>query len=341
MSTADAAGGAAPGAERAGLSERTGQLPAIGFQVWGQHTDWPSLEATARRIDALDFASLWSNDHFFPAAGAAATAEDAPPGPFLEGWITLAGFALVASRVRLGVLVSGAGYRNVGLLVKQATAVDHLAGGRVSLGLGAGWHPRDHAAFGFGLPPIAERLDRLEAQAAAARALLDGETVTVDGPHVRLDRAVNLPAPVSTRMPLMIGGSGERRTLRIVARHADAWNGEGDVATWSRRNRILDEHCAAVGRDPRTIRRTVGLPPASIRATRARAIDALVDRFVHNGLGREEARETAVASPLVGTTGEVARALASYRAAGAQEVLIDWPAPFDDATLEALAGLRG
>lgn len=318
----------------------TATLPDIGFQVWGQHTDWPSLAGVARRIDELGFSSLWSNDHFFPAAGAAAIGEDAPPGPFLEGWITLAGFAMVTSRVRLGVLVSGAGYRNVGLLVKQATAVDHLSNGRVSLGLGAGWHPRDHAAFGFTLPPIGERLDRLEAQAAAARALLDGETVTVDGPHVRLDRAVNLPPPVSVRMPLMIGGSGEKRTLRIVARHADAWNGEGDAETWARRNRILDEHCATVGRDPATIRRTAGLAPASIRASRGEAITALAERLAHNGLAPAEARETAAGSPLVGTEADVAEALAAYRAAGAQEVLVDLPAPFDEATLEALAGLR-
>src|SRR5512135_3795833 len=167
-------------------------MPAIGLQVWGQFTDWPSLAHTARRIDSLGFASLWSNDHFFPAAGGVYQAEDAPPGPFLEGWITLAGFAMVTSRVALGVLVSGAGYRSIGLVVKQATAVDHLAGGRVTLGLGAGWHPQDHAAFGFGLLPIGDRLDRLEEQAAAARALLDGETVTATGRHVLLDRAVNL-----------------------------------------------------------------------------------------------------------------------------------------------------
>lgn len=319
----------------------TRALPSIGFQVWGQHTDWPSLAAVARRVDDLGFASLWSNDHFLPAAGATATAEDAPPGPFLEGWITLAGFALVTSRVALGVLVSGAAYRNVGVLVKQATAVDHLANGRVSLGLGAGWHPRDHAAFGIPLLPIGQRLDRLEAQAAAARALLDGETVTVDGPHVRLDRAVNLPPPIATRMPLMIGGSGEKRTLRIVAQFADAWNGEGDTATWARRNGILDEHCAAVGRDPGAIRRTAGLPPASIRATREAAVDALADRLVHNGFPRAEASATAGSSSLVGTPGRVAEALAAYRSAGAEEVIIDWPAPFDDATLDGLAALGG
>ncbi len=311
----------------------------IGFQVWGQHVGWPALAATARRIDELGFASLWTNDHFFPAAGAAAAEPGAPPGPFLEGWITLAGFAMVTSGIPLGVLVSGAGYRNVGLLVKQATAVDHLSGGRVTLGLGAGWHLRDHAAFGFDLLPVPERLDRLEAQAAAARALLDGATVTVFGPHVRLDRAVNLPAPVRPRMPLMIGGGGERRTLRIVASHADAWNGEGDPATWAHKSAVLDEHCAVVGRDPAAIRRTVGLPPASIRRSHGEAVGALAERLVHNGLSPDEARAAAAASPLAGTADEVEASLRAFAQAGAGEAIIDWPAPFDDQTLDALAAI--
>ncbi len=309
----------------------------VGFQVWGQHATWPELAATAVRIEALAFDSLWTNDHFFAAAGEAATRQDAPPGPFLEGWITLAGFALVTSRIALGVLVSAAGYRNVGLTVKQATAVDHLSNGRMTLGLGAGWHPRDHAAFGFELLPIGDRISRLDAQAAAARALLHGESVSAAGPYVTLDRAVNLPAPVRGRMPLLIGGSGERRTLRIVARHADAWNGEGDVETWARRNRILDEHCAAIGRDPATIERTVGLPPASIRETRAAAVAALAARLEHNRMAPDEAHETAAASPLAGTRAEVVDALAAYAAAGAAEAIIDWPPPFDDQTLEQLA----
>ncbi|MFN8630282.1 MAG: LLM class flavin-dependent oxidoreductase [Chloroflexota bacterium] len=318
----------------------TPSLPAIGFQVWGQYTDWPALAHTVRRIDDLGFSSVWANDHLFPAAGARFQAPDAPPGPFLEGWITLAGFALATMHVQVGVLVSAAGYRNIGIAVKQATAVDHLSGGRAQLGLGAGWHVRDHAAFGFGLPPIGQRLDRLEEQAAAARALLDGETVTVAGEHVRLDAAVNLPAPVRERMPLLIGGSGEKRTLRIVARYADAWNGEGDPDAWARRNRILDEHCAAVGRDPGEIRRTVGLPPVSIRSTHDEAVASLAAQFRANGIDAGEARELAAASPLVGTPSAVADALAAYADAGAAEVLIDWPAPFDDATLDALAELR-
>jgi alkanesulfonate monooxygenase SsuD/methylene tetrahydromethanopterin reductase-like flavin-dependent oxidoreductase (luciferase family) len=163
--------------------------------------------------------------------------------------------------------------------------------------------------------------------------------VTVSGTHVRLERAVNLPAPIQRRMPILIGGSGERRTLRIVARYADAWNGEGDVATWTHRNRVLDEHCAAVGRDPGAIRRTVGMPPASVRESRDAAVAALVDRLRHNGLTADEALAVAIASPLVGTPGEVAVTARAYAAAGAAEMLIDWPAPFDPETLVHLAAV--
>lgn len=317
----------------------TGPLPAIGFQVWGQFTDWPQIAATALRMEDVGFASVYANDHLYPAAGARYQRPDAPPGPFLEGWITAAGIAAITHRVEVGVLVSSAAYRNVGLLVKQATALDHLSGGRAVLGLGAGWHVRDHEAFGFTLRPIGERLDQLEEQAAAARAMLGGETVSVHGRHVRLDRAVNLPPPLRPRLPLLLGGSGEKRTLRIVARCADIWNGEGDLATWTHRNAVLDGHCAAVGRDPAEIRRTVGLPPASVRPSREAAVAALADRLRANGLDADEARTDAEASPMAGTLDEVAGHLRAYAAAGAAEVLIDWPAPFDDQTLAALASL--
>ena len=173
----------------------------------------------------------------------------------------------------------------------------------------------------------------------AARALLAGETVTVDGPHVRLDRAVNLPPPLRDRIPLLIGGSGEKRTLRIVAQHADRWNGEGDPETWARRNATLDRHCAVVGRDPNEIRRTVGLPPASIRPTREAAVAALADRLQANGLDAAEARRAAESSPVAGTPEAVRVALRAYAEAGAGEALVDWPAPFDERTLTALADI--
>lgn len=256
-------------------------------------------------------------------------------GPFLEGWMTAAGMAMVTDRVSVGVLVSGAAYREAGLLVKMATALDHLCGGRAVLGLGAGWHTRDHAAFGFSLPPVRERLDRLDEQAAAIRALLDGGTCSVHGAWVTMDAAVNDPPPIGP-LPLMIGGSGERRTLRIVARDADAWNGEGDPGTWARRSAVLDRHCAELGRDPGAIRRTAGIPPVHIRATAGEARRSLAAVLGRNGLPPGEALATAEADPFAGTMGGILRSLEAYAAAGAHEVIADWPAPFDDETLERL-----
>jgi alkanesulfonate monooxygenase SsuD/methylene tetrahydromethanopterin reductase-like flavin-dependent oxidoreductase (luciferase family) len=312
----------------------------LGFQVWGQAVSWPELAATARDIERLGFDSLWSNDHFLPAAGPDAKAPDAPDGAFLEGWMTLAGFAAETRTIPLGVLVSGAGYRNLGLLLKQATALDHVSGGRVTLGLGAGWHEREHRAFGFEYPSIGERITRLDEQATAIRGLLDGQTVTVNGRYVHMDRARNLPPPLQARMPLLIGGSGERRTLRIVARVADVWNGEGDPATYARRNAILDEHCAAIGRSPGDIRRTVGAAPIRIRDSREAAVANLAEALVANGLTPADARAAAEDSPLVGDERQVAASLAAYATAGADEVIADWPAPFDLETLERLASLR-
>jgi alkanesulfonate monooxygenase SsuD/methylene tetrahydromethanopterin reductase-like flavin-dependent oxidoreductase (luciferase family) len=315
-------------------------LPRIGFQVWGQFTDWPAMEATVRDIERAGFDSVWSNDHFFPAAGPGAATPEGLAGPFLEGWMTAAGFAMVTSRVVVGVLVSGAGYRNPALVVKMATALDHLSRGRAVLGIGAGWHRRDHEAFGFELPPIRGRLDRLDEQSSAIRGLLDGREVTSSGSWVMLDRARNDPPPVGP-LRLMIGGSGERRTLRIVARDADVWNGEGDPDTWSGRNGILDAHCTEIGRDPAAIRRTVGLPPLHLRATREEAKASLAEVMERNGLTPEEARAFAAADPLADSPAAVAAILATYRRAGADEAIIDWPAPFDAVSLDLLRAILG
>lgn len=317
------------------------RLPAVGFQVWGQFADWPAMAATARRIDELGFASLWANDHFFPPAGRQAGTADGLAGPYLEGWMTAAGFATITRRIPVGVLVSGAGYREAGLLIKMGTALDHLSGGRALLGLGAGWHVRDHSAFGFPLPPIKERLDRLDEQSAAIRALLDGNVVTTTGTWVSMDRAVNDPPPVGS-LPLMIGGSGEKRTLRIVARDADVWNGEGDTETYAHRSSVLDGHCASIGRDPASIRRTAGIPPIHIRRTTDEARRSLARVLAHHHrLPVDEAEAIAHGDPVAGDLDTVLTALAAYADVGADEVIAEWPAPFDDETLERLtAGLK-
>jgi alkanesulfonate monooxygenase SsuD/methylene tetrahydromethanopterin reductase-like flavin-dependent oxidoreductase (luciferase family) len=309
----------------------------LGFQVWSQFTSWDELMAAGRAIDERGFESLFSNDHFLPPVGPAVKSGGRVDGPVLEGWMVLGGWAAVTKQVRLGCLVSGAGYRNPGLLVKMATALDHASGGRAVLGLGAGWYEAEHRAFGFDYPSLGERISRFDEQARAIRRLLDGETVTVAGPWVSMHDARNDPPPRGP-LPLLIGGSGERRTLRIVAATADIWNGEGDPGAVRRKNAILDGYCEEIDRDPSAIRRTVGAPPALIRSTSGDAREALADILRVNGMTAAEASDAASDSPFVGTVDDVVRSVEAYRDAGAAAMIFDWPAPFDPATLDALAG---
>jgi alkanesulfonate monooxygenase SsuD/methylene tetrahydromethanopterin reductase-like flavin-dependent oxidoreductase (luciferase family) len=139
-------------------------------------------------------------------------------------------------------------------------------------------------------------------------------------------------------MPLVIGGSGEKRTLRFVARDADIWNGEGDPVTFAHKNSVLDAHCAEIGRDPLTIRRTVGVQPLVIRGTREAAVEALAAILAGHGGSPTQARAWAESSPLADTQDNVVRQLRGWRAAGAEEAIVDLPSPLDDETLERLAG---
>jgi alkanesulfonate monooxygenase SsuD/methylene tetrahydromethanopterin reductase-like flavin-dependent oxidoreductase (luciferase family) len=311
----------------------------IGFQVWGQYATWAELMAIGAEIDGLGFDELWSNDHFLPLAAGTEGADGGLAGPVFEGWSILFGWAGVTHRARMGCLVSGAGYRNPALLVKMATALDHATGGRAALGLGGGWFAPEHRAFGWAFPPLGERIDRFGEAARICRELLDGGEVTRSGEWFTTEGARNDPRPVQDRLPLVIGGSGEKRTLRIVAETADIWNGDSDTPeSFARRNEILDGHCRNVGRDPSTIERTVGLPPVIIRPSRAEAVDVLADILERHATDRAAARRAAESSPFADTLDAVVTRLGAYRDAGANAVMFDLPAPYDRATLEAMAG---
>jgi len=310
----------------------------LGFQIWGQMVSWADLMAAGERIETLGFASLFANDHLMPILGDADGPVLGAQGPVFEGWMTLASWAPRTSRIPLGVLVCGVGYRNVGLTVKMATALDHASGGRAMLGLGAGWHEPEHRAFGYDVLPLGDRISRFDEASALARAMLDGEAATQDGRWVRSHEATNDPPPIQARMPLLIGGSGEKRTLRIVARDADIWNGEGDPATFARKNAILDDRCVEIGRDPTAIRRTVGVPPICIRDTRAAAVEALGAILQTQGAPPAQARAWAASSPLADAQDAVIRLLRAWREAGAEEAVVDLPSPLDDETMERLAG---
>jgi len=310
----------------------------IGFQVWGQSISWDDLMRAGERIEALGFASLFANDHLMPILGDAAGPVLGSTGPVIEGWMTLGAWAPRTTRIPLGMMVCGVGYRNVGLTLKMATALDHASGGRAMLGLGAGWHEPEHRAFGYEILSLGDRISRFDEASRLARAALDGDSVTQHGRWISADGMRNDPRPVQAQMPLLIGGSGEKRTLRIVARDADIWNGEGDPATFARKNAVLDERCAEIGRDPLTIRRTVGVQPVCIRGTRAAAVDALTAILARQGGSTAQARAWAESSPLANTQDSVIRQFRAWRAAGAEEVVIDLPNPIDDETMERLAG---
>lgn len=304
----------------------------IGLQVWGQFVSWDELMHAGVLIERLGFASLWSNDHFYPAFGS-------DEGPVFEGWMTLAGWAMLTDRIALGCLVSAASYRNPALLVKMATALDHASHGRITLGLGAGWHERDHRAFGYALLKPSERASRLEDACSIVRSLLSGQATTFLGAHYRAERAHNEPRPYGgRRMRLLIGGSGERFTLPLVARYADIWNGEGDPTTVARKLKILREHCARLGRDPAEIEVTVNLPAPCIRRSRDDALMALATLFERHGLDPAAARASAEASPAVGPSDQVIERLRLYAEIGVQEIVFDTPHPLDVETLALLAG---
>lgn len=220
----------------------------FGFKTSLQETDWETLSSVWVRADAIDlFESGWVNDHlynpYFPATSDSSHS--------YEAFTALASLATVTSRLRIGTLVSANLFRHPALLARMAVTIDHISDGRFELGLGAGWHEREHGDHGIDLMAPGARLDALSESLAAVRGLLDGEILSMQGSHVQLDQARLRPRPVQERMPITIGGSGEKRTLRIVAEHADHWNfgSMHDVDNFEHKCGVLRAHCEAVGRD--------------------------------------------------------------------------------------------
>jgi alkanesulfonate monooxygenase SsuD/methylene tetrahydromethanopterin reductase-like flavin-dependent oxidoreductase (luciferase family) len=302
--------------------------PRFGAAFWVNRTTWPELRDAALAAEAAGWDSIWLDDHLLCDEG-----DDHDPR--LEGWTALAALAAITTRPRLGHLVSAITFRNLGVIAKMATTLDHVSGGRFVLGLGAGWHAREHQAFGipFG-EGIGERLDRLDEAAALLRRLLDGEVVTHHGRFHDLDGAVCAPRPLQDHLPLLVGGTGRTKTLRTVARVADAWNAYASPGELRELGGVLAAHGAAVGRNVGAIERQVYVN-AVIRPTRAaaeEAWDAVLER--HHPL-EEEAPLHAGGPPA-----EVAATLRPWVDAGAQELAIVLRPPYDRETIDRLPELR-
>jgi alkanesulfonate monooxygenase SsuD/methylene tetrahydromethanopterin reductase-like flavin-dependent oxidoreductase (luciferase family) len=297
----------------------------LGILLWSQATDWESFERSAIRIDELGYDHLWTWDHLHAIFGD-------PYQPIFEGYTALAAWAKVTERARLGLLVGANTFRNPALTTKHAVTLDHISGGRAILGIGGAWFETEHTEFGveFGRSP-GERLTWLDEAVGAMRGLLAGETVSSPpGGRYHLDGLRIHPGPVGD-LPIMIGGSGEKKTLRTVARYADMWNGMGATETLARKVGVLREHCEAVGRNFDEIELTCGCKPI-IRSTEAEARRVWEAQMEHNRTPMSDVEDDDTF--WVGTPEQVAQEMIDRRALGFTTFIGELAAPFDDETIE-------
>ncbi len=232
------------------------QIDTYGDNALGNGNHFDTMLAVARAGEAAGFASVWYEDHFMWRD------DERPetPSPRLECLLTLAALAAGTERVRLGALVLGAPYRNPALLAKMCATLDQISHGRSIIGLGAAWHRQEFEAYGWPFGTVKERMERLEDVVRIVDALLTQRPASYTGKHYAIDRALNDPPPVQRpRPPILIGGNGERRTLRLVARYADLCNVYGSPAEVARKFAVLRAHCAAVGRPYEAVTRTINL----------------------------------------------------------------------------------
>ena len=296
----------------------------FGLQLWSQSTTWPTFRDAARRAEAHGWDSIWTWDHLLAIFGPWEQ-------PIFEGWMVMTALAPLTTRVRLGLMVGANTFRNPGLTAKLATTMDHVSGGRAVLGIGGAWFEREHEAFGieFGSSP-GRRLDWLDESVMLMRRLLDGERFSHDGPAYHFEDALDRPRPIQPHLPILVGGSGRRKTLRIVAERADAWNLSGTVDEVRDALTTLEAHAAAVGRDLATLEKTISFPIVigdDARDARGRMDAAMAANGVTSmGAGPH----------LSGSPAQVADAIRPYRDLGFRTVIVRMPAPYDRQTVERI-----
>jgi F420-dependent oxidoreductase-like protein len=226
----------------------------FGLKLAPQDTTVDELRAVWRIADDSGFDHVWNFDHFAAITGQ-------PEQDAYEGWTLLGAMAEATTRTRIGCMVTGNTYRHPAVLAKMAVTVDHLSNGRLEFGVGAAWAELEHTMLGLEFGTVGQRIARLNEACQIWKLLFTEDRASFEGRYYTLTDAIANPKPVQKPWPpIWIGGSGERKTLRVVAQHADVWNfGGGEAAEGVRLSRVLDEHCAAVGRDPAEIRRSVQL----------------------------------------------------------------------------------
>jgi len=271
------------------------------FSFWtGNAHPWSEILDACTHAEKTDWDGLWVADHFMPFTG-----DDL--GPTHEAWSLLAGLAAAVPRVRIGALVAGNTYRNPAVLAKIATTVDHISDGRAVLGIGSGWQENEHTAYGIEFGTVGGRLDKLEEALEIIRSLLHNERTNFDGEHYNIANAPLAPKPVQDKLPILVGGGGEKRTLPMTARWADEWNVWGDPEVLARKNAILDSCCDEAGRDRSEIHRTaVALLLSGVSEDEANAMGAFM-------AGRPK---------VLGTIEQMRDTIGAYAEAGVDEFIV-------------------
>lgn len=270
------------------------------FSVWpGTQQPWSDILDVARHAEITGWDRIYIADHFMPNG-------DDVSGPMLECWGIVSALAAAVPRVQIGTLVCGNTYRHPAVLANQAATADVISDGRIILGLGAGWQVNEHERYGIDLHSVRGRLDRLEEACQIVRSLADNERTTFHGEHYQLTDAPLEPKPVGP-LPLLVGGGGEQRTMRIAAQYAQEWNVWSTPEVFAHKHEVLDRHCDDLGRDPSTIHR-------STQALLFLSDDA---DFVAKMRGRDIGMPT-----MAGDPDQLVEIVARYRDAGVDELII-------------------
>ncbi len=303
----------------------------IGASLASYSTTWDDIRASIETMDAGRWKSVWFPDHFIPPQAW----KGAQDQPAYEAWTLIAAAAGITETLRLGHLVTGNTYRNPALVAKMATTIDQVSHGRFTLGIGAAWFKREHEAYGWAYPSMRERQDRFEESCALIRALFTSESpVDFQGRYYQLESApLSPPCVQEPHIPIMVGGSGERRSLRTAAKYGDVWNLDGfsvrrpdnsahggmSVELYRHKIGVLDRHCEDVGRDPGEIRHTVFMP------TKLSNDQTEVDEFIQRvGPGT-----------VAGTAEYIIDRIGEFANAGAYEIMLA-PRPSDAEALQRL-----
>lgn len=302
----------------------------LGILLFSQGATWDEQLDAAKRIDRLGYAHLWTWDHLYAIFGD-------PYQSIFEGWTALAAWAMATEQTRLGLLVGANTFRNPGVVAKTAATLDHISGGRAILGIGGAWMELEHQAHGIDFGSgFGQRLDWLDESVAAMRGVLDGRPVTsAPGGHYQFDDLRHQPLPVQKRLPIMIGGSGEKKTLRTVARYADMWNAMGPLDVMAHKIDVLRRHCDEVGRDIGEIEFTLGVK-VTIRDTKAEADRVWEAAMAHNRTPMADVADDDTFWN--GTPEQLAERLLPYVRLGFRTVISEQPAPYDVESLERFIG---